>query len=186
MIWPRLPPWAPEGHAESFLGQLGKAFWLLQRLSQRRGSLLLGASGGLFVLRVGGKQDVGCLEQIRAAEPLPVVVVEAPAGRLVRFRRLDLARQQCPDQRLVPALALVRLAVVERVRLLDPTAAGRLQQQLADHKRARRRQLRLLDRARRVILELGVDGVIAELDAVDEHRQAQMPSLDRFACLRTI
>jgi hypothetical protein len=126
------------------------------------------------------------LEQVQAAKTLQVLLVEAPAVRLIRLGRPDFAREQGPDQGLVVGLALVGLPGLRQARPIDSMPRRGLQQQLADDQCPRRRRACFLDRARRMILQLGADRVLADLDAVDEHRHAQTPSLARLAFRRTI
>ena len=56
-------------------------------------------------LRGAGDQDVGGLVEVGRAEALAVLLVEAPAGGLVRLRRDDLALDQGAHRRLFVGLA---------------------------------------------------------------------------------
>jgi hypothetical protein len=115
------------GTGRELLRQLSEPLWRRQNFAKHGLRLLLGSRGGVGVLRVGREQDVGRLEQVGAAKALQVLLVEAPARRLVGLRRPHFARDQRPDQGLLVGLALVRIGPLERVRPDDAARRRRLQ-----------------------------------------------------------
>src|SRR3546814_12074705 len=80
--------------------------------------------------RIGRKEDVRALIKVFTAEASEVVLVVAPADRLVGLGRLDLPRDHGPDQPLLASL-LGPVLSFRRVRLRNAQGLGRLQQAFA-------------------------------------------------------
>src|SRR5262249_27128390 len=152
--------------SREFSCKLGKPSRLFRQKLNR--VLRLGAWGGdgLCVVRVRAEENVTRFDQVRAAKPIAMSLIIAPAGLFIRMWRFHFPLHKGADT------DFLRLP-------LDRQAACPLQKQLAHDKRLGSFSARGLEAVRGVVLRLARNFALRDDSAVDLnlHHTAPRPRL---------